>query len=306
LPTRLDPGILCAMNIYQYIALAGIIILLSACQPAPMLSSDSGAATPQQATLSPTSPLPSLTPTPSAAPTISPTATSTPRPPITIYNIYVGKDVQRQPELIKTPLAPIIRLNQVDNYLKSYADRMFLGKQVNGEDIRGEKETLLALNRLLDAALKKEFVSQTIQSSYRSYEDQVFLEQKYKIENNDYLAPPGRSEHHLGTAIDLAWGTERLDYYIINSNPLAQKYYDWLKENAHQYGFVFSYPYKASPDRKRTNLNEPYITEYKAEPWHIRYVGLEMAQRIFFTKDEEGRNYLDPASPLVPQMWFVP
>ena len=55
-----------------------------------------------------------------------------------------------------------------------------------------------------------------------------------------------------------------------------------------------------------TNLLAPYVTEYKAEPWHIRYVGPDLAQQIYAAHDPDGRNYLDPLSPLVPQQFLLP
>jgi D-alanyl-D-alanine carboxypeptidase len=43
----------------------------------------------------------------------------------------------------------------------------------------------------------------------------------------------------------------------------------WLAENAHQYGFVLRYPqgYKS-------------FTGFQYEPWHFRYVGVELATEM--------------------------
>ena len=43
----------------------------------------------------------------------------------------------------------------------------------------------------------------------------------------------------------------------------------WVAENAHEHGFVIRYP-KGKSD----------ITGYNYEPWHLRYVGQEIATRI--------------------------
>lgn len=44
----------------------------------------------------------------------------------------------------------------------------------------------------------------------------------------------------------------------------------WLKENAHKFGFILRYP-KGKED----------ITGKKFEPWHIRYVGEDIAKYIY-------------------------
>ncbi len=65
-------------------------------------------------------------------------------------------------------------------------------------------------------------------------------------------ARPGHSEHQLGTTIDVEGGEA------------------WLADEAWRYGFVVSYPFEHSPES----------TCYKAEPWHLRYVGREAAAEV--------------------------
>jgi D-alanyl-D-alanine carboxypeptidase len=43
----------------------------------------------------------------------------------------------------------------------------------------------------------------------------------------------------------------------------------WLEQNAHQYGFILRYP---------KGFKE--ITGFQYEPWHFRYVGIELAQEM--------------------------
>ncbi len=247
-----------------------------------------------------------LMPSASISPTPQPSATPRLTLPVTVYNRYVGKDPTRQPDLIKTPPANLIPVRSAEGYAHSYIAIFLNGKMVNGEDIRGDPQMLAALLQLFNAAYKAQHTAQTVLSSYRSYDEQIYLRTQKSEENDNFLAPPGRSEHHLGTAVDLAWQTERLNFYLMNIYPRARSFYNWLKENAQHYGFIFSYPYKATPDQTKDNLLEPYITEYKAEPWHIRYVGRELAEKIYNVRDPQGRNYLDPQSNLVPQQFLLP
>ena len=48
------------------------------------------------------------------------------------------------------------------------------------------------------------------------------------------------------------------------------KEYEWMKENAHKYGFILRYPEE-----------KEHITGYKFEPWHYRYVGIDIATIIY-------------------------
>ncbi len=101
-----------------------------------------------------------------------------------------------------------------------------------------------------------------VNSSYRSHTRQQEI---YDL-NTDVLlitkpekaARPGYSEHQLGTAVDIS---------LYPSNSVSG--YKWLARNAWQYGFVLSYP-EGSEE----------ITEFRHEPWHWRYVGVDIATYI--------------------------
>ena len=44
----------------------------------------------------------------------------------------------------------------------------------------------------------------------------------------------------------------------------------WVSENAHRFGFIIRYP-----------KGKEEITGYAYEPWHIRYLGVELAEEIY-------------------------
>ena len=102
-------------------------------------------------------------------------------------------------------------------------------------------------------------------SGYRSYQTQVALYQRYLNKDgrslaDTYSARAGHSEHQTGLAIDVASN---------NSNILTfeqSKSFKWMFEHAHEYGFILRYP-----------KGKEHITGYKYEPWHYRYVGIELA-----------------------------
>jgi D-alanyl-D-alanine carboxypeptidase len=79
------------------------------------------------------------------------------------------------------------------------------------------------------------------------------------------VAVPGTSEHQLGLAVDIVdVSYPYLDDY--QADTAAQK---WLMEHCYDYGFILRYP---------TGTTE--ITGIIYEPWHYRYVGVEVAKDI--------------------------
>lgn len=112
------------------------------------------------------------------------------------------------------------------------------------------------------------------QSTYRSIEYQKGLyeksinkylkqgknrEEAQKL-TDEYINIPRTSEHHLGLAVDF----NNVDEGFENT-----KAYEWLLENASDYGFILRYP-KEKED----------ITGIEYEPWHWRYVGPEHAKKM--------------------------
>jgi zinc D-Ala-D-Ala carboxypeptidase len=77
---------------------------------------------------------------------------------------------------------------------------------------------------------------------------------------NRYSARPGHSQHQLGTTIDFA-----TDFRAFRGGGSA----DWLRDHAHQFGFVVPYTVGAS---QRTG--------YVDEPWHGRWLGRRLADRL--------------------------
>lgn len=109
-----------------------------------------------------------------------------------------------------------------------------------------------------------------IESAYRSYDKQKLIYEDALKENgldyvNKYVAKPGYSEHQTGLAVDLA--IFKNGDYLINDDFIKEKdICNFIKENCYKFGFILRYPF----DKKK-------ITGYNYEPWHLRYVGNELA-----------------------------
>ena len=114
----------------------------------------------------------------------------------------------------------------------------------------------------------KEGYSIIAMSTYRSYNYQVNLYNKYVKQDGKELADtysgrPGHSEHQTGLAVDVYNGKENY------TNFEKTKEFNWMQEHAHEYGFILRFP--------SDKVNE---TGYKYESWHYRYVGIDAATYI--------------------------
>lgn len=124
------------------------------------------------------------------------------------------------------------------------------------------------------ANMKKDATAQGlnlwIQSGYRSYSYQGGLYNGYvkrsgKEAADTFSARPGHSEHQSGYAFDLNTITDAF------ANTKEGK---WVNENCYKYGFIIRYP--------KGKENE---TGYKYESWHLRYVGVDLASKLYNAGD---------------------
>jgi D-alanyl-D-alanine carboxypeptidase len=148
----------------------------------------------------------------------------------------------------------------------------------NGRQICLDETAALYLADLFGAA-KSEGYDMTITSGYRSFATQSVLLDR-SIERHGYasaarrVAPPGHSEHQLGTTVDLAAATN--GYISAGAAFGNSPEYEWMLQNAESFGFVLSYP-----------DGHQETTGYIFEPWHWRFVGAENVEKFNFTKKSE-------------------
>lgn len=126
------------------------------------------------------------------------------------------------------------------------------------------------LEKLLNDATASAIPIQII-SAYRSFGTQTYLKSSYRITYgigtaNKFSADQGYSEHQLGTTVDFT--TPKVGSTFVGFEKTDS--YKWLLENAHKYGFIISYP--------KQN------TFYSFEPWHWRYVGIDLATKLYDEK----------------------
>lgn len=103
-------------------------------------------------------------------------------------------------------------------------------------------------------------------SGFRSYSLQESLYTRYsnrdgKAAADRYSARPGHSEHQTGLALDL---NDITSAFANTAEGI------WVAENCWRYGFILRYP-----------QDKEAQTGYMYEPWHIRYVGVDVATKIY-------------------------
>lgn len=139
-------------------------------------------------------------------------------------------------------------------------------------------EEQMHINETTEPALKELFkaaqadnVVLVFGSGYRSANTQTVFYNNYKAKDGQeqadtYSARPGHSEHQTGFSADITSDDESCHLEICWADTQQGK---WLADNAYKFGFVIRYP-----------KDKQNITGYSYEPWHIRFVGKELALEI--------------------------
>jgi D-alanyl-D-alanine carboxypeptidase len=140
--------------------------------------------------------------------------------------------------------------------------------------VRLNPEAATHLTQLV-AAAKKAGYRIVVRSAYRSYATQRSI---YRP-GMTLTAPAGASEHQTGLAADLGAkkGKRVIRGYGFGRSAAGK----WVARHAVQFGFIIRYP------RKRQS-----ITKIPYEPWHVRYVGAEVAAGVLATPTKTLEEYL--------------
>ncbi|WP_024615492.1 M15 family metallopeptidase [Clostridium sp. Ade.TY] len=131
------------------------------------------------------------------------------------------------------------------------------------------KDAATSFENMFIAAAKDNIILKGI-SGFRSYDYQVSVFNNSKQRNGynhaeKYVAKPGHSEHQTGLAVDVLSN----EYNNLNEGFENTKTFKWLKEHMSEFGFILRYP-----------KGKETITGYNYEPWHLRYVGKDTAEKI--------------------------
>ncbi|GAA0471068.1 M15 family metallopeptidase [Alkalibacillus silvisoli] len=142
---------------------------------------------------------------------------------------------------------------------------------VNEERKHLREEAAGALEDLFEAASEEGHQLVAV-SGYRSEQTQevVFasnVDRHGEEHAEQYSAQPGYSEHQTGLAMDVS--TASIGYALSEEFGETQEG-KWVAENGHKHGFIIRYLEGKSE-----------ITGYGYEPWHLRYVGEDLATSVY-------------------------
>lgn len=188
-----------------------------------------------------------------------------------------GIEPESERYIISNPESIEVYVNKNRRLPEGYAPDDLTAPDVSHLKPEGDERRLLrkeaaeALEELFSAAEREGFALAAV-SGYRSHQRQTAIYQS-SVERNgqshadQFSAWPGTSEHETGLAMDVSAAAVAF--------ALEQVFQDtdeglWLANNAHQFGYIIRYP----EDKEE-------ITGYAFEPWHIRYVGKELAEYLY-------------------------
>jgi len=194
---------------------------------------------------------------------------------IEIFNSL--EDTIDENDVITNPEAYDMVVNKQRNLNADYVPEDLVDLEVetclpNPEINQLRKEASDAITKMFKTAAEEEGLELVARSGYRSYNTQDSLYNS--IVNNHgqdyadkYSAYPGQSEHQSGLALDITAASVNYQLEDIFGETEEGK---WTKDNAHRFGFIIRYP-EGKED----------ITGYLYEPWHLRYVGKNLAAKIY-------------------------
>lgn len=232
-------------------------------QPPPTLTALPTKEPTKQIASTPTpSPSPEATPTPSRTPTSTPIGPCAERLPGDGLLALVDRKYGLSREFEPSDLVPLSDYFSV-GVTKGYPTEV--------------REVIIdQLVAMIDAMIE-EGLHPSIISGYRDYSAQAIARAKWLEKEPDRVgiisAPPGHSEHQLGTTVD--FGSPELALIVGDESIEFHTYFyktsegQWLEENAHSFGFTLSYP-----------LETFELTGLYYEPWHYRFIGVDIATEL--------------------------
>ena len=178
----------------------------------------------------------------------------------------IVKEFRKEPEETGNTTSDPNKSNRDEPY---YVNGILLVNKLHGlpyEYGSGVDATAYAALKQLQNGANTNGYDMPLLSGYRSFDYQASLYNNYVAMDGQaaadrYSARPGYSEHQTGLAFDI--GELNNNY---GTTPAGQ----WLAKHAHEYGFIIRYP-----------QGKESVTGYMYEPWHVRYLGIDLASNIY-------------------------
>lgn len=183
---------------------------------------------------------------------------------------FFGHDYYEDIKIIENPDDILVLVNKKNQLPKNFVPPKLtlLDEKYATKDKYMREEAAIAFENLSrDASILGYQIIAT--STYRSYDYQqelynYYVKEKGQTYADNCSARPGHSEHQTGLAVDVMGSNNDYDKFEESDE------FDWMKNNAHLYGFIMRYP-----------KDKTQQTGFKYEPWHYRYVGVNAAKTIY-------------------------
>lgn len=165
------------------------------------------------------------------------------------WNLILVNDDYSIPGNYEVELTELSNGEKVDSRIYPQLQQMF-------DDARAAGLELFVREGYRTVQDQKDIMDERIQQ----YRDEGYSRSEAKKLAEEYVAEPGTSEHELGIAVDINADTSKCS---------SDAVYTWLANNAYRYGFIKRYP-----------EDKTEITGVNNEPWHYRYVGVDVAREM--------------------------
>lgn len=206
---------------------------------------------------------------PDSSPSVAQPAKTNPKPATQTFDkTTYSNDQPTSPWLITNKRRP---LSPVDYTPPLAAPAVTLRLPASNPEMQVSQQIVGAVQGLF-AAAKQDGIELMVASGFRSYSQQVAVYNAEVGRNgrdkaDRESARPGHSEHQTGLALDVEPVTRQCEVEVCFGDLPEGK---WVAANAHNHGFIIRY----MPGTEA-------ITGYTYEPWHLRYVGKELAAEVY-------------------------
>ncbi len=189
---------------------------------------------------------------------------------VAIINTNTNNDFYTNTKETDVSKNELMLINKYNYLTASYNPddlEVFTNVYAYGENQSLRKDAYDAFIEMWNSA-NKDGYKLIVNSSYRSYDEQKKIYDDYSSwygeeDADKKAARAGYSEHQTGLAVDIQ------SYCSQNKDFEECEEFTWLTNNAYKYGFILRYP-----------KDKEYLTGYKYESWHYRYVGKKVSKYI--------------------------
>ncbi len=180
---------------------------------------------------------------------------------------------------VQNPLSFTVVVNKYNRLPDDFLPNDLVLMENESKELYLRQDAYQAYLEMQEAMAKIDLRIETI-SAFRSYNTQFNLYNKYVEQHGQtsadtFSARAGHSGHQTGLVVDVS------NVKSVYTDFGKTDEYAWVKDNAHRFGFIVRYK------------DNPELTGYQVEPWHLRFVGKDVAVDMYESNIHILEEYLD-------------